>query len=111
MVGGRWSVVGVLFGRCLRSVFHLVGGRWFLWCSALVGGQCFAFLLVSGRFLVLGMVGGRCLNQYMVGGRWHMVGGLWSVAGRWFCTTPSLVVGVICDCTHSEIYQTCKYLL
>ena len=49
----------------------------------MVGGRCFAFLLVGGRFLFLRMVGGRCLNQYMVGGRWLMVGGLWSVAGRW----------------------------
>ena len=54
------------------------GGRW----------SCFAFLLVGGRFLFLRMVSGRCLNQYMVGGRWLMVGGLWLVGGRWFCTTP-----------------------
>ena len=37
----------------------------------MVGGRCFAFLLVGGRFLFLRMVGGRCL----------MVGGLWSVGG------------------------------
>ena len=49
----------------------------------MVGRRCFAFLLVGGRFLFLRMVGGRCLNQYKVGGRWLMVGGLWSVAGRW----------------------------
>ena len=47
----------------------------------MVGGRCFAFLLVGGLFLFLRMVGGRCLNQYMVGGRWLMVGGLWSVVG------------------------------
>ena len=63
---------------------------------AVVGGRCFAFLLVSGRFLFLRMVGGQCLNQYMVSGWWLMVGGLWSVVcgrwlvgGQWFCTTPS----------------------
>ena len=41
----------------------------------MVGGRCFAFLLVGGLFLFLRMVGGRCLNQYMVDGRWSVVGG------------------------------------
>ena len=59
----------------------VVGGRLVMW--SVVGGRCFAFLLVGGWFLFLRMVGGRCLNQYMVRGRWLMVGGLWSVAGRW----------------------------
>ena len=49
----------------------------------MVGGRCFAFLLVGVRFLFLRVVGGRCLYQYMVDGRWLMVGGLWSVAGWW----------------------------
>ena len=80
-VGGRWSVV------CGRSyIWSVVGGEfWFGRCrrwsvSNVVGGRCFAFLLVSGRFLFLRMVGGRCLNKYMVGGRWSVVGG-WSVGG------------------------------
>ena len=59
------------------------GGQWSLVMWSVVGGRCFAFLLVGGRFLFLRMVGSRCLNQYMVGGRWLMVDGLWSVAGRW----------------------------
>ena len=54
------------------------GCRWSV--SNVVGGRCFAFLLVGDRFLFLRMVGGRCLNQYMVGGRWSVVGG-WSVGG------------------------------
>ena len=29
------------------------------------------------------MVGGRYFNQYLVGGRWLMVGGLWSVVSGW----------------------------
>ena len=62
----------------------VVGGRLVMWLvSNVVGGRCFAFLLVGGRFLFLRMVGGQCLNQYMVSGRWLMVGGLWSVAGWW----------------------------
>ena len=48
-------MVGVLL------VFHLVGGR------------CFAFLLVVVRFLFLRMVGSLCLNQYMVSGLWSVV--------------------------------------
>ena len=71
---GRWSVVGFPFGRWSVVNFGLVGGRWFLWSvRAVVGGRCFAFLLVGGRFLFLRMVGGR----------WLVVGGLWSVTGRW----------------------------
>ena len=68
----------------------VIGGR-------LVCGRCFAFFLVAGRFLFLRMVGGRCLNQYMVGDRWLMVGGLWlwSVAGRWFCTTTLRLRAVV----------------
>ena len=56
-----------------------VGGRLVIW--SVVG--CFAFLLVDGLFLFLRMVCSRCLNQYMVGGRWLMVGGLWSVLSGW----------------------------
>ena len=56
----------------------------------MVGGRCFAFLLVGGLFLFLRMVGGRCLNQYMVDGRWCVVCGQWLVGGRWFCTTPKI---------------------
>ena len=64
-----WSVVG--------GEFLVLNFRWFLWSmQAVVGGRCFAFLLVGGRFLFLRMVARRCLNQYMVDG-------LWSVAGRW----------------------------
>ena len=58
----------------------------------MVGGRCFAFLLVRGRFLFLRMVGGQCVNQYMVmvDGLWSVVCGRWLVDGRWFCTTPLL---------------------
>ena len=91
VISALWSVVGGLVGgRCF--IWSVVGGEFLVWSvvfmvgagggrrsiSNMVGGRCFAFL----------MVGGRCLNQYMVGGRWLTVGGLWSVAGRWFCTTP-----------------------
>ena len=104
---GRWSVVDFPFGRWSAVNFGLVGGfygrcwrcRWSV--SNVIGGRCFAFLLVGGLFLFLRMVSGRCLNQYMVGGRWLMVGGRWLmvggrwsvvcgrwlVGGRWFCTT------------------------
>ena len=83
LVGGEFLVWSVVGGR-----WSVVGGRWSV--SNVVGGRCFAFLLVDGRFLFLRMVGGRCLNQYMVGGRWSVVGGRWLVGGRWFCTTPLL---------------------
>ena len=79
---GRWSVMNFWLGRW--SMVFMVGaggGRWSV--SNVVGGRCFPFILVGGRFLFLRMVGGLCLNQYMVGGRWFIVGGLWSVAGRW----------------------------
>ena len=67
------------------------GGRWSV--SNVVGGRCFAFLLVGGLFLFLRMVDGRCLNQYMVGGSWSVVCGRWLVGGRWFCTTPPIITG------------------
>ena len=79
---GRWLVVNFWFGRWLVIFMVGAGGGWWS-VSNVVGGRCFAFLLVSSRFLFLRMVGGRCLNQYLVGGQWLMVGGLWSVAGRW----------------------------
>ena len=60
----------------------MVGGR--LVIRSVVCG----WWLVGGRFLFLRMVSCWCLNQYMVGGRWLMVGGRWLVGGRWFCTTP-----------------------
>ena len=47
------------------------------------GGRCFACFLVGGRSLSLEKVGGWCLNQYMVGRRWIMVGGLRTVVGGW----------------------------
>ena len=92
MVGvlfGRWSVVGLPFGWW--SVVNFWFGRWSMvfmvgaggdrWSvSNVVGGQCFAFLLVGGRFLFLRMVGGPCLNQYVVSGLWSVVSG-WSVGG------------------------------
>ena len=77
LVGGLWSV------------FHLVGGEFLVWSvvlwsvRAMVGGQLVirsvvcGWWLVGGRFLFLRMVSCWCLNQYMVGGRWLMVGGLW----------------------------------
>ena len=34
-------------------------------------------------FLFLRTVSCQCLNQYMVSGRWLMVGGLLSVVGGW----------------------------
>ena len=55
----------------------MVGGR--LVIRSVVCG----WWLVGGRFLFLRIVSCWCLNQYMVGGRWLMVGGLWSVAGWW----------------------------
>ena len=72
----------------------MVSGEFLVWSVVGAGGgRCFACLLVGGRFLLLRMVSGRCLNQYMVGGWWSVVGvlisiwlvvgGLWSVAGRW----------------------------
>ena len=56
MVGGRflvWSVVDGFYGQC---------ERWSV--SSVVGGQCFAFLLVGGRFYFR---------------EWSVVGGSWSV--------------------------------
>ena len=45
------------------------------------------FCIFTGRWSVFIFENGRwsVLNQYMVAGRWLMVGGLWSVvvAGRW----------------------------
>ena len=74
--------------------------------SNVVGGRCFAFLLVSGRFLFLRMVGDRCLNQYMVGGRWLMVDGRsrWLVGGRWFCTTPCMAAILNCSSASKSLY-------
>ena len=101
-----WLVVGGLVGDRFfvwSLVWSVVGafyGRWGQWSSSdVVGGWCFAFLLVGawplllrmvdGQFLFSRMVGGRCLNQYMVGGAgsWSVVGGLWLVSCQWFCTT------------------------
>ena len=95
MVGvlfGRWSVVGFPFGWWSVVVgeflvWSVVGGfyggagsgRLVMW--SVVGVLHFYWSVVG--FLFLRMVGGRCLNRYMVGGRWLMVGDLWSVAGRW----------------------------
>ena len=39
------------------------------------GGQYFAFLLVGSRFLFSQIIIGWRLNQYVVGGRWSVVGG------------------------------------
>ena len=38
-------------------------------------------------------------------GRWLMVGGLWSVAGRWFCTTPLLFK---CTCILITLFNSVK---
>ena len=75
LVGGRFSIWAVVSGEFL--VWSVVGGFYGrCWGWSVVG---VLHLLVGGRFLFLRMVGDRCLNQYMVGGRWLMVGGLWSV--------------------------------
>ena len=96
LVGGLWSVFHLV--RWSILVWSVVGGRWSV--SNVVGGRCFAFLLVGGRFLFLRMVGGR----------WLMVGGLWSVAGRWFCTMPNGVPDRFFGGGGAELL-TCKFLL
>ena len=48
-----WSVVGGFYGRCGWSVSNVVGGR------------CFAFLLVGGRFLFL------IVRFFLVGRLWE----------------------------------------
>ena len=81
LVGGRWSVVVLVGGRFFHSHWSVVGGfsdRWSV--VPLVCGRL--FFQVSGRW---SMVPGR---WSMVPGRWSVVGvtvvgGLWSVAGRW----------------------------
>ena len=86
MVGGRWSVVGGLttmiwsvvgfftaIGRW--SVVFQIGGRWFLW--SVVGYFLGKWSVVPGRWSV---VPGR---WSVVGVTVVVVGGLWSVAGRW----------------------------
>ena len=86
---GRWSVFFIW-----SVAYHSVGGRWFLWSvrSVVCGRSAFqsvvGVLCFDGRLFFSTMVGGRCSIQYLVGGRWHKVGGLWPVAGRWVCTTP-----------------------
>ena len=125
---GRWSVVGVFHlvgGRCfsfgrwpvffiwsVASVCHLVGGRLCIWSvvdgfyircdqwsvSISVGGRCFMFLMVGGRFFrqwsvvcVLSSIwsvvdGTRSVvngTRSVVDGTRSVVGGQWSVVGGW----------------------------
>ena len=96
--------------KCKRiHIVYLHGWRRQFWCKivkaienkhfcqvsrTLVGGFWSVFHLVGGEFLVWSVVGGfygRCWRwsvSNVVGARWLMVGGLWLVGGRWFCTTP-----------------------
>ena len=81
-VGGRlcvWSVVGGFYGWC---------DRWSV--SISVGGRCFMFLMVGGWlfFQQWSVVGVLSSIWSVVGGTRSVVGGRWSVAGQWFCTTP-----------------------
>ena len=81
VVGGWRPVVGYAYG--LWSVVFMVGA---------IGGRCFMFLMVGGRlfFRQWSVVGVLSSIWSVVGGTRSVVGGLWSVAGRWFCTTPCL---------------------
>ena len=56
------------------------------------GGRLSVFCIFTGRWSVFIFENGRCrcLNQYMVGGRWLMVGG-WS-AGGGFVLRPSTIL-------------------
>ena len=68
------------------------GGRWSV--SDVVGGRCFAFLLVGGRFLFLRMVCVLLSIWSVVGGSWSLVCGLWSVGGG-FVLRPNF--HLLCD--------------
>ena len=140
MVGGRCFIWSVVCGRFF--IWSVVGGEFLVWSVlAVVGGRLVMWSVVGVLhfywsvvcFYFWNMVGGRCLNQYMVGGRWLMVGGLWSVAGRWavvfyyaqeeyvrFCIFGVIFSGigetdskthVLCsDCVH-QVYTTVTHLI
>ena len=74
----------------------MVGGRCRRW--SVIGGRFLHFTGQSSQFLFLRMVGGRRLNQYMVDGRWLMVGGLLSVVLYYARQTKTFLN--ICETVH-----------